>query len=228
MLAGVVVSQADGDLIGLQQRLLAGESLAQQLPDDVEIEFQQRGQHTHIGDVLHQDAGPRVVEVLVAHARQGNAQDMHVLAAQHFAARPGGVVKQVTARGQFAKVALIGLGVHRHCDVHAAGTGQVAALAGAHLVPGGQSLDIGREVILACDRDAHPVKGLHQQRIGAGRAGAVYVGDANRELVVCRHKPCTGIRRRDAPGLSPYRTAAPAGPPNPPEAARQLRDARTG
>ena len=92
VLPRVVVTQADGDLIGLQQRLLASEGLPQQFPDDVQVQLQQRRQHAHVGDVLHQDAGPGVVEVLVAHARQRNAQDVHVLAAQHLAARPGGVV----------------------------------------------------------------------------------------------------------------------------------------
>ena len=227
VLAGVVVTQADGDLIGLQQRLLTGERLPQQLPDDVEIELQQRGQHAHVGDVLHQDARARVVEVFVAHARQGNAQDVHVLAAQHLSARPGGVVEQVTAGGQFAKVALIRLGVHCHRNIHAAGARQVAAVAGAHLIPGGQALDIGREIVLARDRDAHPEQGLHQQRIGAGRASAVYVGDANREIVVCRHEPfyqCTTPRCE--PALPPSRSRPCACRANPGAADRRLRGAR--
>ena len=197
VLASVVVAEADGNLIGFQQWLLAGESLHQQLADNVQIQIQQRRQHTYVGDILHQDAGPGVVEVLVAHARQRHTQDVHVLSAQHVAARPGGVVEQVSAGRHFAKIPLVGLRVHGHGNIHASRARQVSAVAGANFVPGRQTLDVGGKEVLARHRNTHPEQGLHQQRIGAGGAGAVYVGDAYREIVICRHGPWRSGGRAD-------------------------------
>ena len=59
----------------------------------------------------------------------------------------------------------------------------VAVLGDADLVPGGQALDVRREVVLAHDRDAHAEDGLHEQGVGAGRAGAVDVRELDREVV---------------------------------------------
>ena len=71
----------------------------------------------------------------------------------------------------------VGGGVQRHHQVEVRRAGGVAVLADADLVPGRQSLDVRREDVLAGDRDAHAEDGLHEQAVGAGRAGAVDRGD---------------------------------------------------
>ncbi len=98
-------------------------------------------------------------------------------------ARPGRVVEQNAARRDLLQVARIRLRVHGDHDVDGARTREIAVLADADLVPRRQSLDVRREEILAADGHAHPKDGLHQQRVGARRAGAVDVRDLEDEVV---------------------------------------------
>src|SRR5579871_4468438 len=56
---------------------------------------------------------------------------------------------EVAARDHFRQVTRIGLGIERHHDVHIAVPSAMPVAGDADLVPGGQSLDVGREVVLA-------------------------------------------------------------------------------
>ena len=93
------------------------------------------------------------------------------------------VVDQIAAGGHFAHVARVGLGVHRDHEVDLPRARDVGVLRHADLVPGGQALDVRREVVLAHHRHAAAEDGLHQQRVGAGRAGAVHRRDLDREVI---------------------------------------------
>ena len=74
-------------------------------------------------------------------------------------------------------------GVQRDDQVDLRRTRRVAVLADADLVPGRQPLDVRREDVLARDGNPHPEDRLHEQAVGARRAGAVDGGDLEREVV---------------------------------------------
>ena len=97
--------------------------------------------------------------------------------------RPGGIVEQVAALAHFADVARVGLRVHRDHQVVIERARGVAVLIDADLVPGGQALNVRREKILAGNRNAHAEDRLHEQSVGAGRSGSVYVGQFDGEVV---------------------------------------------
>ncbi len=86
---------------------------------------------------------------------------------------PGRIVNQPPPGFDLGKITRIGLRVHRHHDIDAVGPGLVARPGDTDFVPGRQPLDIGREVVLADDRDAHAEDRLHQQAVGTGRTRAV-------------------------------------------------------
>src|SRR5256884_426445 len=122
----------------------------------------------------------------VAELRERHAERRDVLALQERGARPGRVVHEIPARGYLPHVARVGLGIHGDHDVDLARAGDVAVAGDADLVPGRQALDVGREIVLAHHRDAAPEDRLHEQRVGARRAGAVHRGDLDGEVVDAR------------------------------------------
>src|SRR6185312_11030777 len=61
--------------------------------------------------------------------------------------------------------------------------GDVAALAGADGVPGGQAGDVGGEEVLAGDGDTHLEQGMQKDQIGRLAAAAVNGGDLEAEVV---------------------------------------------
>ena len=76
--------------------------------------------------------------------------------------------------------------------------GDVAVLADADGVPGGQALDVGGEQVLAAHRDAHLEHRAQQGVVGGLAAGAVLGGDDDREVVDDR----IALRLRPAPDLA--------------------------
>ncbi len=147
-----------------------------------------------VADVLHQDARAHALEALVAQPCQRHAQHRDVVAARQRGARPGTVVDEIAARGDLGQITRVGLGVQRHHDVDAAVPGAMRVARHADLVPGGQPLDVGGKVVLAHHGHAAAEDRLHQQSIGARRAGAVHRGDLDHEIVgtvsdsVARHE----------------------------------------
>lgn len=55
-----------------------------------------------------------------------------------------------------------------------------------NLIPGRQSLNIGWEVVLPTDRNAHAKQGFHEHGVGTGRTGAIHIADLQGEIVVLR------------------------------------------
>jgi hypothetical protein len=97
--------------------------------------------------------------------------------------RLGVVVEEVAAGVDLLHVGVPGLRVHRHHHVDAAAAAEVALLRHAHLVPGGQALDVRREDVARADRDAHAQEGLGEELVGRRRARAVDVGELDDEVV---------------------------------------------
>ena len=85
----------------MRQRRLARERLLHERVYHGAIEIEQRGQRSHIGHVLHEDAGSRLREMLVAHARERDTDDVDVAACKKPVARPRGIVDEHSARADF-------------------------------------------------------------------------------------------------------------------------------
>ena len=184
---------------------LGRERSVEQRRDEVEVDLQQGRDHTDVGNVLHQDAGARGVELLIAHLRQRHADDRDILAIEKPAARPRGIVDQPPAGTNRHHIFDVGLHVHRDDDVDPFGPGLVAVARHADLVPGRQSLDIGREIILADDRDPHPENCLHHEAIRARGSGAIDRGDLDDDVVDSWH----GANFLDVRSLLAGRSPAP-------------------
>ncbi len=183
MLLGIGIAQLDGLEVAGHQFLLVGEGLFQELFDHGHVYIQQRREGPQVTDVLHEDAGADVLELLVHQLRQGHAEQGDVFPRQLLVPGPGGVIQEITAGAHFRQVLGVSLGVHGHHDVHPAGAGEITLAAHADLEPGGQALDVGGEEVLAHHGDAHAEDGLHEQAVGAGGTGAVDVRDLDDEVV---------------------------------------------
>ena len=129
----------------------------------------------------------------VADLGQRHADDRDVGAEFRRRQRPGVVVEQVAARLDLGDVLVPGLRVHRHHQVDAAARAEMALLGDPHLVPGRQALDVGRKDVARRDGDAHAQDRLARTaRVGAGRAGAVDVGELDDEVVDPLHRCNSG------------------------------------
>ncbi len=169
--------------IGLDQLFLAFVLLADQLLDDLDVHLDQRGEHADIDDVLEQLALSRIGVFAVADRGQGHANNGDVLAEFRGRQRLGRIVEQVAARLDAGDVLVEGLRIHRHHQIGAAARAQMVRLGDAHLVPGRQALNVGREDVARRRRYAHAQHRAREHLVGAGGAGAVDVGEANDEVV---------------------------------------------
>ena len=179
------------------------------------------GERADVDDVLEELALARVGVVLVADFRERHADHVDVVAELRRRQRLGVVVEEVAARVDFLHVLVPGLRVHRHHQVDAAAAPEVARLGHAHLVPGGQPLDVRGEDVAWAHRDAHAQEALGEELVRGGRAGAVHVRELDDEIVdrgdthgavrgafgfsFCRLHPCllffSGLNRtRAGPG----------------------------
>src|SRR5207237_8150435 len=78
-----------------------------------------------------------------------------------------------------------------HHEIGAAAGAEVSGFRDAHLVPGRQALDIGRENVARRDRDAHAQHRAREQLVGAGGARAVDVGEPDDEVVYAADRAAT-------------------------------------
>ncbi len=113
------------------------------------------GERADVDDVLEQLALARVAVGGVADLGERHADDVDVVAELRRRQRLGAVVEQVAAGLDLLHVGVPGLRVHRHHQVDAAAPPEPAVLVDAHLVPGRQALDVGREDVARADRHAH-------------------------------------------------------------------------
>ena len=180
---GVVAPDMQRLDVGLDQLFLALVLLADQLLDHLDVHVEQRGEHADIDDVLEQLALARIGIFAVADRGQRHADDRDVLAEFGGRQRLGGIVEQVAARLDAGDVAVEGLRIHRHHQIGAAARAEMARLGDAHLVPGRQALNIGRENVARRDGHAHAQHGAREHLVRARRARAVDVGEADDEVV---------------------------------------------
>ena len=165
------------------QFLLALELVRHQVGEHLEIHVEQCRQGAHVDHVLEQLALARIFVLFVADARQRQADGGDIVAHQAQVQRFGTVVDEVPAGFNFTDILRHALGIDRENDVNPAASPQVALFTDPHLVPGGQALDVGRKYVLGADRQTHPEQCLGKQVVGTGRAGAVYVGELDDEVV---------------------------------------------
>jgi hypothetical protein len=184
-----VAAEMQRMLVGVEQLLLALELLADQPLHLGDVHVEQRGQRADIDDVLEQLALARVFVFAIADGGQRHADDGDVVAESRLRHRLGGIVEQVAAGLDAGDVLVPGLRIHRHHEVGAAARAEMAGLRNAHLVPGRQTLDVGRENVARRHRDAHAQHRAGEQFVGAGGAGTVDVGKPDDEVVyaVDRH-----------------------------------------
>ncbi len=183
VLERVVTSELQRLDVRLQQRLLALVLFREQLLDFGGVDVEQRREGADIDDVLEQLALPRVAVGRIADLGERHADEVDVLAELRFRQRLGVVVEQIAAGFDFLQIRVPGLRVHRHHQVDAAAPGLIAGLVDAHLVPGRQALDVGREDVARGDRHAHPQDGAREQLVGRSRSRAVDVGELDDEIV---------------------------------------------
>ncbi len=177
--------------VGADQLLLALELLADQLLDLRDVHVEQRRERADIDDVLEQLALARIGVFAVADRGERHADDRDVVAELRRRHRLGGVVEQVAAGLDRGDVLVPGLRVHRDHQVDAAARAEMAGFRDAHLVPGRQALDVGREDVARRDRHAHAQDRAREQLVGAGRARAVDVGELDDEVVYAADRAAT-------------------------------------
>ena len=169
--------------VGGQELLLALVLLADQLLDQLRVHVEQRRERAEIDDVLEQLALARIGVGRVGDRGQGHADHGDVVAEFGRRHRLGGIVEQIAAGLDAGDVLVPGLRVHRHHHVDAAAGAEMAVFGHPHLVPGRQALDVGGEDVARGHRHAMAQDRAREHLVGAGRARAVDVGEADDEVV---------------------------------------------
>jgi hypothetical protein len=180
--------------VGLDQLFLRPELFLDQLLDHRDVHVEQGGQRADIDDVLEQLALPQIGVFAVADRGERDADHRDVLAELGLRHRLGAVVEQVAAALDPGHVLVPGLRVHRDHEIGAAAGAEMAGFRDAHLVPGRQALDVGREDVARGDRDAHAQHRAREQLVGAGGARTVDVGKPDDEVVYAADRAATRHR----------------------------------
>ena len=169
--------------VGGQELFLALVLLADQRLDHLGVHVEHRRQRAEIDDVLEKLALARIGVGRVGDGGERHAEHRDVLAELRRRHRLRRIVEQVAAGLDRGDVLVPGLRVHRHHHVDAAAGAEMAVRGDAHLVPGRQALDVGREDVARRHRHAHPQDGAGEQFVGARGARAVDVGEPDDEVV---------------------------------------------
>ena len=187
---GPFAAEIERAQIGPDQGVLAAELLADQLFDRRHVHVQERRQGAQIDDVLEQLALAGVVVFAVGDRGQRRADDGDVVAKLRRRHRLGRVIKQIAAGLDLGEVLVPGLRVHRHHHVDPAAAAEMALFADPHLEPGRQALDVRRKDVARARRDPHAQDRLGEQRVGAGRARSVDIGEFDDEVVDALQRGC--------------------------------------
>ena len=181
---GVVVADAQRAQIGRDQTWslpLNCSAISFSTTRDFDVE--QRRERADIDDVLEQLALARLGIFARADVGQRHAEDDDVVAQLRRGDRPRGIVEEIAARLDRG-------------DVRSKVCGFIATIISvppraprwpspddADFVPGRQALDVRGEDVARRDRHAHAQNRSREQEIGARRAGAVDVREADDEVV---------------------------------------------
>ena len=177
--------------VRIDQLFLRFELLAHELLSCGDIHVEERTERAEIHDVLEQLTLARIGVFAVAYRSQWHADDGDVLAELGLRHRLGGIVEQIPAGLDAGHVLLPGLRVHGDHEVGAAARAEMAGLGDAHLVPGRQALDVGRENVARGNRDPHAQYRAREQLVRARRARAVDVGEPDDEVVYAADRAAT-------------------------------------
>jgi hypothetical protein len=179
----IVAPYMQGLDVGSDQLVFAPELLADQAFDLGHLDVEERCQRAHIHGVLEELALARIGIFAVADLRQGDAQEVDILAQLCGWDRLRRIVEQIAAGLDARHILVPGLGVHGHHQVDAAAPPQIAGGRHPHLIPCGQALYVGRKDVARADGYAHAQDRSRKQPIGARRARAVDVGELDDEVV---------------------------------------------
>ena len=166
VLRGVVVSESDGGVVGVEQLLLLREFFRQHAGNHLHVDAEQCGQRAGVHDVPQQGAITVADKVLDTELTERNAEDRDPFAHQRRIEWPRRVVHEVSTRAHQRDVACIGGGIERDDEVQRRRSCRVPVLADTDFVERRQALNIRREDVLARHRYTHPEDGLHQQAVG--------------------------------------------------------------
>ena len=178
-----VAAEMQRVLIGVEQLFLALVLFGDQLFDLADIHVEQHRQCAEIDDVLEQLALARLGIFAIGDGGERHADDGDVVAEFRGRERLGRVVHQIAAWLDAGDVLVPGLRIHRHHEIGAAAGAEMAGFRNAHFVPGRQALDVGGEDVARGAGDAHPQHRAGEHLVGARRARAVDVGEADDEVV---------------------------------------------
>ena len=89
MLFDIIKAHLDGLHIQRDQFGLGAKALLNEGFDDIQANVGERCDGADISHILHQDAGARIVEFVITHARQRNTDNGHIVARRHGRAWPG-------------------------------------------------------------------------------------------------------------------------------------------
>ena len=192
---GVIVTGLGGVPVEIGGFDFLGELLAQRFLHFGHVELEQLRHHPDVNHVLDQLAQLRLgadrgANLVVGHGVEGQ------IGAQ-FVQLQRLVVQHRGARGQRHGIFPRGLRIHRHQEIDFLLARDVALLAGANGVPGGQTGNVRGEHVLAGDGNAHLKNGAQQNGVGALRSRAVYGCNLDAEVVDdrlthgARSAPCT-------------------------------------
>ena len=106
-----------------------------------------------------------------------------IITVETFRQFPGRVVEKIAAGLHHVVVVAQGLAIDCNDKIGPAAPAEIALFADPHLIPGRQPLDVGREDVFRADWNAEAIDNFGKKVIGAGRAGTVYVGKADNEIV---------------------------------------------
>ena len=189
VLARVVVAEVDGLPVRVHERRLARVFLGQERADDLGVHVEERGERAGIGDVLHQDALARSLELRVAQLGERNPEVGHIRPRQPLVERPGRVVEQPAPGPDLLDILLIGRGVERHhqVEVSASAPCSRACRPGSRTTSAAPGCSTGN-TFFPVTGNAHAEDGLHDQAVGRRRPGAVGGGNLEGEFVGSGHK----------------------------------------
>ena len=177
--------------VRLDEFFLRAELLGDELLGRLDVHVQQRTKRADIDDVLEQLALARIGVFAIADRGQRHSNDGDVVAELGRRQRLGAIVEQISAGLDPGHVPVPGLRVHGHHEIGAAAGAEVSGFRDAHLVPGRQALDVGRENVARRDRNTHAQHRAREQLVGAGGARAVDVGEPDDEVVYAADRAAT-------------------------------------
>ena len=169
--------------IRADQFLLALVLICNHVRQNVKVHAQEGGQRTDIDDVLEQLPLLRIGVNGLDQRRDRNPEIVDVIALEFARLRARGVVQQPAPRDDISDVPRVGFCIHGNEEIDAISAAEMAGFTDPDLEPRRQALNVRREDVPRCRRNAHAEERLREHAVGGGRAGAVDVRELDHEVV---------------------------------------------